>query len=172
RGGGSGRGRCSDCRRRRRWVDGADLDPVGAIAQHVELRGGRVREIDDSIAYEGTAVVDPDHDTAAVLQIGDAHVRGQRERLVSSRHAVHVVGLADRGPRLVETGPVPGGDAALPGADARGQDVVAFAEHIVKRRIAAARARFDPRDDLRNGVRFRRRGRRYRRGGGGGRGGR
>ena len=98
----------------RRRVDAANLDHGRAIAQHVELCGGRVGQVDDSIADEGAAIVDPHHDAAAVLQIRDPHVGGQRQRLMSGGHAVHVVGLAGRGPHLVEAGAIPGGDALAP----------------------------------------------------------
>src|SRR5260221_14029374 len=57
---------------------------------------------------------------------------------------------------------VPRCDAAFPVADAGGQHVVALAEYIVKGRIAAARARLDARNGIRNGVRYRRRRQRFR----------
>ena len=140
------------------------------MAQHVELCGRGVRQVDDAIADKGAAVVDPHHDAAPVLQIGDSNVGGQRQRLVSGRHAIHVVRFAGRGSFLVEAGPVPGGDTALPIADARGQNVVALAEHFVERRIAVARARFDARHGIRHGAGYRRRrGQHRRQGGGGGR---
>src|ERR1700722_6786498 len=161
RGGRHGRdgryGRCRDNRRRwrRQQVNGAHVHHGGSVAQHVEFGGGRVREVDDSIADEGTAIVDSNHDAAAVLQIRDAHVGGQRQRLVGGRHAVHIIGFAGRGFFLVEARAVPRCDSALPVADAGGEDVVAFAEDIVKRRIAVARARLHVWD----GVRYGRRGR-------------
>src|SRR6202011_1656656 len=52
-------------------------------------------------------------------------------------------------------------DAALPVADAGRQHVVTLAEHHVERRIALARARFETRDGIGNGARYRRRGHRF-----------
>ena len=104
----SGRpGGCRDNGREGGRVDAANLDHGRAIAQHVELCSGRVREVDDSIADEGTAIVDPHHDAAAVLQIRDPYVGGQRQSLMSGGHGVHIVGLAGRGPQLVEAGSIP-----------------------------------------------------------------
>ena len=40
----------------------AHLHHRGAVAQHVELRGGRVGQIDDAVADEGSAIVDAHHD--------------------------------------------------------------------------------------------------------------
>ena len=49
--------------------------------------------------------------------------------------------------------PVPGRDAALPVADARGQDEVTYAEYIVERGIALARPWFGSGHGVRYGVR-------------------
>ena len=40
----------------------AHLDHGGAVSQHVELRGGRVGQIDDAVTDEGSAVVDAYHE--------------------------------------------------------------------------------------------------------------
>ncbi len=166
RGGGGGRsdGRCGrgECggRRRRADIERAHLHHGGAVTQHVEFRGGRVREVDDAIAHEWTAVVDAHHDAAAVLQIGHAHIGGQRQGAVRRAHAVHVVEFAGRGLHLMKPGPVPGGDAALDIVGARRQHVVALAEHVVVRRIAIAGLRFRLGDDLAAGSSHRRGGHR------------
>ena len=123
----------------------AHLHHRGAVAQHVELRGGRVGKIDDAVAHEGSPIVHPHDATAPVLQVGDPHIGGQRQCLVCRRHAVHVVGLAHGGELFVKTRPIPGGHAALHVADARVHDVIALAEDLVGSRIAVDRARLCPR---------------------------
>ena len=151
-------------RRRRRYrargsrrPDGADLDHGGAVSQHVELRGRGVGQIDDAVSDERSAVVDADHDAAAVLQVRDPHVTGQGQRLVRGGHAVHVVSLAGRGKYLVKARAIPGGDAPLDIVRARGQDIVALAENVVEGRVTVDRTGLVAGDRVGNGLALRRR---------------
>lgn len=50
--------------------DRPHLDPGRTRAFDAKLDGGRIGEIDDAIVVKGAAIVDPHHDTAAVLEIG------------------------------------------------------------------------------------------------------
>src|SRR5690606_16348262 len=91
-----------------------DLDHGGAVGEHAEPGGGGVREIDQPVVQERSAVVHAYDRAAAVLEVAHAHVRGQRQGPVRGGHRVHVVGLAARGAPPVKLLPVPGGDAAFP----------------------------------------------------------
>ena len=78
-----------------------------------ELRGCRVRQIDDAAVFERTAVIDSDGHAAAIVQIRHLYIRWQRQRLVRGRHRVHVVALAVRRALRVKARAVPGRDAAF-----------------------------------------------------------
>src|SRR5450631_256102 len=67
------------------------------------------------------------------------------------RHAVHVVLLAGGGSYLMKARTVPRGDSALEVRRTGGQHVVAFAEHVIKRRIAVAGSWLRARRRIRNG---------------------
>src|SRR3954463_9251455 len=59
------------------------------------------------------AVVDSDHDTAAVCQVSHARITGDGQRWMSGGHSVHVVDLATRGLLPVEPAAVPAGKSGL-----------------------------------------------------------
>ncbi|MNC66323.1 hypothetical protein D3C75_1167110 [compost metagenome] len=67
-----------------------------------------------------------------VVQVGDAYIGGQRQRLVGRTHAVQVIHLAVGGVLAMELGAVPGrrarGDIAL----GLGHRVVRLAQHRVR----------------------------------------
>ncbi len=87
------------------------LTRTGAVPVDLEteqLRGA-ARQIDDPPVDEGPAVVDPQAQRAAVLQIGHLDDARQRQRLVRRRQLVHVVDLVIRGQPLVETRAIPRG---------------------------------------------------------------
>ena len=50
-----------------------------ALVLVAELAGGGLGQVDQAVADERAAIVDPDLEAAAVLQIGDAHDAGQRQ---------------------------------------------------------------------------------------------
>ena len=128
--------------------DDAHFDGRGAREQHVELGRGGVGEVDDAVADERPAVVDAHDDLAAVAQVRDLGVGGNRQRLVRGGHGVHVVALAERGRRGVKARAVPGGGAALDESFGARQHVVALAEDFVERRIAARAARLGARHGI------------------------
>ncbi len=135
---------------RARRRDHTHFDRRRARQQHVELGRGGVGQVDDAIADERAAVVDAHHHLAAVAQVGDFGVGGNRQRLVRRRHGVHVVGLAQRRRRGVKARAVPGRGAALDVAFGAGHHVVALAEDFVERRIAALAARLGARHRIGN----------------------
>ena len=90
------------------------FDPRAAGVRVAELPGRGVRKIDDAVGVERAAVVDPHHHAAAVGQVGDARIAGNRQRGMRRGHRVHVVGLAARGGRAMEAAPIPAADAGLP----------------------------------------------------------
>src|SRR6185312_6425009 len=135
-------GRCRD--RGWRQVAGAHrlhFDEGGAGAQHAELGGGGVGEVDEPVRYEGAAVVDLHDHALAVLQVGDPRVAGDRHHLVGGGHGVHVVGLAVRGAAAMELHAVPGCDAAVVIALAGGQQGVGLAQDRVAGRVAGLAGR-------------------------------
>ena len=130
--------------------DHAHFDRRGARGQHVELGRGGVGQVDDAVADERAAVVDAHDHLAAIAQVGDLGVARDRQGLVRGGHRVHVVRLAERGGRGMESGAVPRGRAALDPAVALRHHVVALAEHFVERWIAARAARFGARHGVGN----------------------
>ena len=89
------------------------------VAHHVEPERRRVRQIDQAIGDEGTAIVDAHHDTSAVRQVRHLHVARQRQGRVRRGHGVHVVDIAVAVRPPWKSLPIPGGDAALLIARAR-----------------------------------------------------
>ena len=118
-----------------------DLHECGAVADHVELGGRRIGQIDDAVGDERAAIVDAHDHAAAVGEIGDARVAGQRQRLVRGGHREHVIRFAGRGAQAVKLRAVPGGDAALDVAGGAGEYHVAVAGDFVEGRIAERAAR-------------------------------
>jgi len=128
-------------RRRALRRHGAHFDSRRAVAHHAELERRGVREVDEPIVDERSAVVDLHDDALAVVEVRDLDPGRDRQRFVRRRHRVHVVGLAARGREPVEVPPVPRRDSARAVAVARREHVVAMAEHVVERRIAAVGVR-------------------------------
>ena len=91
------RRRSIDRARQRRFLgpgaQRANLDPRRAETEHVESRCSRVGQIDQTIGMERSAIVDPNHDAATVVEIGDACIGRQRQGPVRGAEGVHVVGL-------------------------------------------------------------------------------
>src|SRR5690606_10337357 len=123
------------------------LDPGGAGAVHAQLHRRGVAEVDDAAVVERTAIVDPDHDRAAVGQVGDPRETGQRQRLVRRGEGVHVVHLEVGRAATVELVAVVRGDAGFAIALGAVADVVLLAQHRVRRAVAVTRVRFG--DDFR-----------------------
>ena len=90
---------------------------------------------------EGPAVVDPDHDRAAIVEVGDAGEAGQRQGLVGGGEGVHVVDLLAGGAAAVELLAVVRRQPFLGVAVRAVEHVVALAEHAVAL-VAGARTRF------------------------------
>ncbi len=124
-----------------RWRQRLNLNECGAGADHLQLCGGRIGQVDDAIGHERTAIIDAHDDAATIGEIGDARVAGQRQCLVRRSHRKHVVGLAGRGAQAVKLRAVPGGDAAFDIADAAAEYGVAAAENLVEGWIAERAAR-------------------------------
>src|SRR5690606_35823015 len=93
-------------------------------------------------------VVDAHDHPAAVLEVGDLNVGGDRQGLVGGGHGVHVVGFAVGGLAPVELGAVPGSAPLLPVAARRGQHVVGAAEHHVGALVARRGDGFEFRDRI------------------------
>src|SRR5258708_6851503 len=71
------------------------------------LRGGK-GEIDDAVVDERAAIGDSHHGGLAIDQVSNANHRFERQRAVSRRELVHVVGLAVRSAPSVKWHAIPG----------------------------------------------------------------
>ena len=80
-----------------------------ASAQHVELLGGFVGEVDDAVAGERAAVVDAHDDAFIVIQIGHSHQRAEGQGAMGGGQLVLVEALATGGTFALVFGAVIGG---------------------------------------------------------------
>ena len=85
-----------------------------AVLDDAEAAGRGLRQIDHPALDVGAAVVDLDHDRAAVLEIGHLDLAAQRQLAVGCGEIVLVEALAAGGPLAVEAGAIPGRGADLP----------------------------------------------------------
>ena len=123
-------------------IEQLHLHAGAAVVDIAELVRGEIGKIDHPAVQERAAIVDPHHDAAAVLEVGDPGVARQRQRRMRSGHAVHVVALAGRRLLAMEFAAVPGGDALLHERRALRHRPVVVAQHAigaVAPRYAAAR---------------------------------
>ena len=90
-----------------------DFDQGGALAGEVESLGGGVREVEDTVAGCGEAVVDGDADGFAVAQIGNTKFCAAAERGVGGSELRGGIDAAAGGFVAVERSAVEGGIAAL-----------------------------------------------------------
>src|SRR5579864_4215784 len=97
-------------------VAGVDqIQPYALQAALPEFQGlsGAIGQVDDPTGNDRSAVVDPDYDGPAIVQVRDPHVASHGKCQVSGRHVVHIVGLAASGRLTVENLAVPGGGPNL-----------------------------------------------------------
>lgn len=80
------------------------------LAETVNAYGicGGIREIDDTVFWNGTAVIDADEDGLVVSEIGDPDPAAQGEAAVSAGEGEHVVRLAIGGGAALKMASVPG----------------------------------------------------------------
>src|SRR5262249_10913443 len=89
-------------------------DPLYAVAE-VKHACGAVAQVHDAISHIGAAVIDPDDDPLAILEVGHLDEGSQRQRTVCSREFEHVeVFAAGRG-FAVKLFSIPGGGSYLEG---------------------------------------------------------
>src|SRR5690606_27975574 len=93
--------------------DGLALHPRAARLGAAEAVRSRGAEVDDALAMEGAAAVDPHGGAAAVGEVRHAREARDGQRLVGGRHAVHVVDLAARGALAMELAAIPAREPAL-----------------------------------------------------------
>jgi hypothetical protein len=74
--------------------DRLELDARGAGAVHAQAHRGGVAQVHHPSVVEGSAVVDPHDQLNAVVEVGHAHVAGQRQGLVRGGELADVVELA------------------------------------------------------------------------------
>ena len=89
------------------------LDLGVSLAHVAQLAGRQVGQVDQPPTQERPPIVDAHDHRTAVVQARDARVAGQRQRRVSSRHLVHVVGFARGCGLAVKALPIPGRHALL-----------------------------------------------------------
>ena len=65
---------------------------------HIDLRGSASAEIDDPATAEWSAVVDDHIDASPILEVGDPHLRAERQRPMGGGHPVGVHAVAIGGP--------------------------------------------------------------------------
>lgn len=82
---------------------------------HRQLFRGTVGEVDDSPLGKIPAISDANYDRALVSQVHHPYQRPERQCGMTSRHRIHVVGLAASGLAAIEDRAVPGGHAAKQG---------------------------------------------------------
>ena len=122
-----------------------DAHARGALALEAELTGRGLREIDQAVADERAAIVDPQFQLPAIGEIGDPHDARQRQGRMRRAQAGAVEDLAVRRGAAVERHAVPGRDAnpVVTGIELRvvptPGDLVGLAE-LVDPRGAGARA--------------------------------
>ncbi len=93
-----------------RWRDFHQLDPDPGRAgpQDPQLVRRAVGEIQDAVTVERAAVIDPDYDSLAILQIGDFQIGRQRQVLVCGRDIFLVIEFAIGGVETMKAGSIPG----------------------------------------------------------------
>ncbi len=82
-----------------------DADPRGALADHVDLLRRGARQVYDTAAGKGAAVVHPDDRAAPVLEIGHPHDGGHLQGTMGGGPVGLVVALAVGGRLAVEARP-------------------------------------------------------------------
>jgi hypothetical protein len=131
-------------RRRALGQNRFDLDLGTALINVAQPVGSGVREVDDAIGMERTAVDDAHDDGPAVADPGHPGVRGNRQRRVGSGHRKHVIGFADRGLLAVELLAVPARDSPLLMRSKAGVGLIGLAENDIWP-VSKAMQRFEPR---------------------------
>lgn len=66
-------------------------------------------EVKDAVIMEGAAIVDPNHQAAAIPLVGNTNVAGDRQMFVSGREVVLIVHFAIGCVLAMKTGAIPGG---------------------------------------------------------------
>ena len=74
------------------------------------------RQVDDTAANEGSAIVDAHDNSVAVVRVGDAHARAERQRTVCSGQGVLIVTLTACRLAAMELAAIPRRDARLTAA--------------------------------------------------------
>jgi hypothetical protein len=90
-------------------LENFNLDRDDARADHIQDPGGRVRQVDNPVSDEWTAVVDPDNGGPSVIEVCDHDLGSEGKSLVRGRHLVHVVNFLVRRRLAVKIGAVPRG---------------------------------------------------------------
>ena len=79
-----------------------------ALFLEVQQVGGLRRQIDNASMRKRAAIIDPNHDGALVVQVGNTHITWQRQSRMGSREVVLVVDLAVGCQPTMEIGSIPG----------------------------------------------------------------
>src|SRR4051812_33442925 len=82
---------------------------------HRKLLCGAIREVNDAPLGKIAAIGNANYNRALVIQVHHLYQRPERQGRMTSRHRVHVVGLAVSSLTPVEHRAVPGGNAAKHG---------------------------------------------------------
>ena len=90
-----------------------DPHPGRALPLESQQLGGAARHIDDAAMGKGAPVVDPDIETAPVVQVGDPDDTRQRQGAVRGRQVVHIEDFTVGRRFAVKLGAVPRGDTAF-----------------------------------------------------------
>jgi hypothetical protein len=98
-----------------RWLQNIEPYWLQARAAQADHASRPVGQIDDPGLGQRAAVIDPDNDGFAVLQVGDPDNGAQGQMPVGCGELVHIKGFAAGGSLAVEGVSVPGGSAYLVG---------------------------------------------------------
>src|SRR5690348_9935813 len=90
-----------------------DTDARGPMVRDSELARSASGKIDDAVTVVRAAIVDAHDHRTAVGEIGDTHIRIERQGPMRRGQRVHVEALAVRGLVAVEARSVPRGEADL-----------------------------------------------------------
>src|SRR5260221_6100952 len=89
-------------------------DPLHAVAE-VEHSGGAIAQVHDAVAHVGAAIIDPDDDPLAVLEVGHLDEGPQRELPVGCREFEHIEVLTAGRGSAVKLLSIPGSISNLVG---------------------------------------------------------
>src|SRR5579863_144074 len=94
-------------------LDQIQTDTLQSAMTELQSLRSTVREVDDAARYDRSAVIDPDNDGFAVVQVGHLHITSDGKCEVGSGHIVHFVRFAAGGRFAFELVPVPRSRADL-----------------------------------------------------------